>query len=178
MQLRPIQFTLNFVQHTAVVCTIFFWPICYCSILKPKEKRRSLWEVLKNPDPPDGPKASKLIVTIWQPRVKTHLTRNKIVCLNQNKHVYSHYQIQGAFAHLNQKTCKDFDEALAEACAIKYYEDPLHLALPYQLFVNLLPEPPDIIPFAVTYTICIFMFNIYGMSKILDKADLFTHYFI
>ena len=68
-----------------------------------------------------------------------HLMRNKIVCLNQNMHCYSHYQVQGAYAHLNQTICQYLDEALAAACTIKYYDDPLNLAVPYLFFVNLLP---------------------------------------
>ena len=58
-------------------------------------------------------------------------------------HCYSHYQVQGAYAHLDQKTCQDLDEALAAACAIRYYDDYLHLAVPYIFFMHLLPEPPD-----------------------------------
>ena len=68
---------------------------------------------------------------------------NKIVCLNQNMHCYSHYQVQGAYAHLNQTICQDLHEALAAACTIKYYDDPLHLTVPYLFFIYLLPEPPD-----------------------------------
>ena len=69
--------------------------------------------------------------------------RNNIVCLNKNMHCYSHYQVQGAYALLNQTICQDLDEALAAACTIKYYDDPLHLAVPYLLFMVLLPETPD-----------------------------------
>ena len=93
--------------------------------------------------PPNVPKADKRIVTVWQQGETNHLMRNKIVCLNQNIHCYSHYQVQRAYAHLNQNICQDLDEALAAACAIKYYDDPLHLALPYLFFMDLLPEPPD-----------------------------------
>ena len=69
--------------------------------------------------------------------------RNKILCLNQNMHCYFHYQVQGVYAHLNQKIFQDIDEALAAACAIRYYDDPLHLAVPYLFFMDLLPERPD-----------------------------------
>ena len=58
-------------------------------------------------------------------------------------HFYSHYQVQGAYAHLKQTICQDLDEALAAACTIKYYDDPLHLAVLYLIFMDLLPEPPD-----------------------------------
>ena len=57
VQIQPIQFTLNFVQQSSVVYTILFWPIFYYSIIKTKDKRRSLWEILNNPVPPNGPKS-------------------------------------------------------------------------------------------------------------------------
>ena len=69
--------------------------------------------------------------------------RNTIVCLNQNMHCSSHYQVQGEYAHLNQKIYQDLEEALAAACAIRYYDDTLHLAVPYLFFMDLLPEPLD-----------------------------------
>ena len=93
--------------------------------------------------PPNIPKSDKRVVTVWQQGGNDHLIRKKIVCLNQNMHCYSHYQVQGAYAHLNQKICQDLDEALAAACTIRYYDDPLHLDVPYLLFMDLLPEPPD-----------------------------------
>ena len=91
VHIRPIQFTLNFVQQSSVVYTILFWPRIYYSIIKTKEKRRSFWEILKNPEPPNGPKAHKIVVTLWQLGGADHLMLNKIVCLNQNMHCYSHY---------------------------------------------------------------------------------------
>ena len=48
VHIRPIQFTLNFVQQSSVVYTILFWPRFYHSIIKTKEKRRSLWEPISN----------------------------------------------------------------------------------------------------------------------------------
>ena len=136
VHIRPIQFTLNFFQQSSVVYTILFWPRFYYSEIETKEKRRSLWEILKNPEPPNGPKPDKRVVTVWQLGVPYHFMRNKIVCFNQNVHCYSHYQVQGEYAHLNQMICQDLDEALAAACTIKYYDDPLHLAVPYLFFIN------------------------------------------
>ena len=143
VQFGPIQFTLNLLIQSPVVQTILFWPRFYYSIMKPKENRRTLWQILRNPVPVTGPKAAKRIFTVWQPGGTNNLIRNKIVCLNQNMHCLSHYQVKGAFAHLNQKAVQDLDEALAAACAITYYDDPLHLAVPYIFFMDLLPEPPD-----------------------------------
>ena len=45
--------------------------------------------------------------------------------------------------HLNQNICKDLNEALAGACAIKYYDDPLYLAVSYLFLIDLLPQLPD-----------------------------------
>ena len=65
VHIRPIQFILNFFQQYSVVYTILFWPRLYYSIIKTKEKRRSLREILNNPVPPNGPKADKRVVTLW-----------------------------------------------------------------------------------------------------------------
>ena len=48
VQIKLIQFILNFVLQSSVVRAALFWPSFYHSILKPKENRRSLWEMLKN----------------------------------------------------------------------------------------------------------------------------------
>ena len=84
VQIRPIQFILNLFQQSSVIYTILSWPrFCYSKIII-KEKRRYLWEILKNPVPPYGPKSDKRVVTLWQQGGIYHLMRNKIVCLNQN----------------------------------------------------------------------------------------------
>ena len=98
---------------------------------------------VKNPVPPDGPQATKQVITVRKPGQTKYSIRNKIVCLNLNIHCYSYYQVQGAFTHLNQQKFKDLDEALLQVCAIKYYDDPLHLAIPYMFFMDLLPELLD-----------------------------------
>ena len=99
---------------------------------------------MKNPEPPNAPKSDKRVVTVWKLGGADHLMRNKIVCLNQNMNCYSYYQVHVAYTHLNQTICQDLDEALAAACTIKYYDDSLHLAVPYLFFMDLLPEPPDV----------------------------------
>ena len=78
LNIRPIQFILNFFQQSSMVYTIFFWPIFYYSIIKTKEKRRSLWEILKNPEPPNGPKSDKRVVTLCQLGGADHLMRKKL----------------------------------------------------------------------------------------------------
>ena len=104
--ISPSAYKTNTV-HTEFCSKIFsglhhlFWPRYYYSIIKTKEKRRYIWEILKNPEPPNGPKSDKRVVTLWQLGGAYHLMRNTIVCLNQNMHCHSHYQVQGAYAHLN-----------------------------------------------------------------------------
>ena len=56
---------------------------------------------------------------------------------------FSFYQVQGAHAHLNQKSEKDLDQAVAAATTLVFYDDPLHLAVPYIYFLKMVPEPPD-----------------------------------
>ena len=89
VQIRAIQFVLNYVQQFTPMRILLFWPRFYYSILKPKENRRSLWQMLENPVPSTGPKAGGI--------------STRIICLNKNKCCYSHYQVQGAHAHLHQK---------------------------------------------------------------------------
>jgi hypothetical protein len=127
---------------------------------------------LKNPVPPEGPKANKRVVTVWHPGRASSRINNKIVCLNQNMCCYSHYQVQGAHAHLNQKINKDLDETVSAATAIKYYDDPLHLEIPYQFFMEMLPEPPDGLTKSIlSLTLIIFVY-LYPVFKALTKYYL------
>ena len=56
---------------------------------------------------------------------------------------FSSYQVQGAYAHLNQRHEKDLDEAVAAATTLVFYNDPLRLAVPCVYLLEILPEPPD-----------------------------------
>ena len=56
---------------------------------------------------------------------------NRIPCLNATSSFSSSYQVQGAYAHLNQRYEKDLDEAVAAATTLVYYNDPLRLAVSY-----------------------------------------------
>ena len=44
---------------------------------------------------------------------------------------------------MNQRLTKDLDEAVVEANVINYYDGPLHLAVPYIFFMEILPDTPD-----------------------------------
>ena len=56
---------------------------------------------------------------------------------------FSFYQVQGAYARLNQRQEKDLDEAVAAATTLIYYNDLLRLTFPYVYLLEMLPEPPD-----------------------------------
>ena len=68
---------------------------------------------------------------------------NIFICFNQKFCCLSLYQTQGAYAHLDQRPEKDLDKAVTAATASIFYNDPLHLAIPYNFFLECLPEPPD-----------------------------------
>ena len=78
------------------------------------------------PVPPDGRKSSN--------------QSNRIPCLNATLICFSSYQVQGAYAHLNQINEKDLDEAVAATTTLVYYNDPLRLAVPYVYLLEILPK--------------------------------------
>ena len=86
----------------------------------------------KLPEPPDGLTKSTLSLALIL-----------FVYLYPVFKALIQYYIKGAHAHLHQNMNKDLDEAVAEATVIHYYNDPLHLAVPYMFFMEILPEPPD-----------------------------------
>ena len=119
-----------FIQNPIVrLCT--FWPKFYWSLFKPTldKNRRSIWTIIWNPVPDFGPRPNQ--------------SRNRIVCSRDKYYCHSFYQVQGAYAHLNQRTEKDLDEAVQAASRIVYYDDPVRLAVPYEFLMARLPEPPD-----------------------------------
>jgi len=110
------------------LCT--FWPKFYWSLFRPSSdrRRRSIWTIIWNPVPDFGPKTNNI--------------PHRIVCLRDRYYCHSFYQVQGAFAHLNQSPEKDLDEAVHAATAFVFYDDPLRLAVPYEYLFKRLPEPP------------------------------------
>ena len=129
--------------QTTLARICLFWPRFYYSLLY-KKRGRSIWDIITNPVPPDGKKVGGPI---------------KMVCLNENLYCHSYYQVRGAFAHLNQTGEPDLDEAIAEATKLVYYDDPLHLAIPYNFFMEMLPEPPDgMLKSALAFTLILFVY--------------------
>ena len=57
--------------------------------------------------------------------------------------VYSTYQVQGAYAHLNQTENQKVQEAIKVASNVIYFDDPLRLSVPYEYVAKRLPKPPD-----------------------------------
>ena len=128
-QIPIIQIPLNMMEQSIIGRACLFWPKLYFCLLKPDKNRRTIWEIITSPVPPDGRKASK--------------QSNRIPCLNATFSCFSSYQVQGAYSHLNQKHEKDLDKAVAAATTLVYYNDPLRLAVPYVHLLEMLPEPPN-----------------------------------
>ena len=106
-----------------------FWPKFYYFLFKPDKNRRTIWEIITCPVPPDGSKAIK--------------QSNMIPYLNATFSCFSSYQVQGVYAHLNQRHEKYLDKAVAAATTLVFYNDPLRLAVTYVYLLEMLPEPPE-----------------------------------
>ena len=128
-QIWAVKVALNMAQNLTIVRICLYWPNFYWSLFRPKPNRRSIWAIITCPVPPDGPKANE--------------QSNRIPCMNAKFCCFSFYQVQGTHAHLNQKTEKDLDRAVAAATAIVFYDDPLHLAVPCIYCLKMLPKPPN-----------------------------------
>ena len=84
-----VRMPVNLVLQSLLFRILSFWPKFYWHLFKPDPTRRSIWQILTSPVPPDGPKA-------MQPSTN-------IPCLNGKYYCHSFYQVQGAFAHLHQR---------------------------------------------------------------------------
>ena len=119
----------NLIHQHLITRLITFWPKFYWSLFRSKSNRRSIWNIICHPVPDLGPKTKNI--------------STRMVCLRDRYYCHSFYRVQGVYAHLNQSNEKDLDEAIQTATAIIYYDDPLHLAIPYEFLLERLPEPPD-----------------------------------
>ena len=124
-----VQLPANLIHQNPIIRLITFWPKFYWSLFRPKSNRRSIWQIICDPVPDTGPKTKNI--------------PNRMVCLRDRYYCHSFYQVQGAYAHLNQSSEKDLDEAIHAATAFIYYDDPLRVAIPYEFLLKRLPEPPD-----------------------------------
>ena len=128
-QIPIIQIPLNMMEQSIIARACLFWSKFYYCLFKPDKNRRTIWEIITSPVPPDVRKANK--------------QSNRIPCLNATFGCFSSYQVQGAYAHLNKKHEKYLDEAVSATTTFIFYNDPLHLTVPYVYFLEILPEPPD-----------------------------------
>ena len=128
-QIQIIQILLDMMDQSIIGRACLFWPKFYYCLFKPDKNRRTIWEIITSPVPPEVRNASK--------------QSNRIPCLNATLSCFSSYQVQGAYVHLNQRHEKDLDEAVAAATTLVYYNYPLRLAVPYVYRLEMLPEPPN-----------------------------------
>ena len=147
-------------EQSFIVRACLFWPKFYYCLFKPNKNRRTIWEIITSPVPPDGRKASK--------------QSNRIPCLNATFSCFSSYQVQGAYSHLNQRHEKYLDEAVAAATTLVYYNDPLRLAVPYVYLLEMLPEPPNGLLksiFSLTLILIVYLYPILrGLTRLWRRS--------
>ena len=98
IQFRTIQISLNAVFHSTPMKAILFWPWFYYSLFLKKEGRRTILNILANPDDTGGGRLTP--------------SPNRITCLNEKYSCYSFYQTRGAYAHLHQNGDKEMEDAI------------------------------------------------------------------
>ena len=130
-QIPIIKIPLNMMEQSIKGRACLFWPKFQYCLVKPDKNRRTIWEIITSPVPPDGRKCSK--------------QSNRIPCLNETFSCFSSYPMQWAYAHLNQRHEKYLDEAVAAATTLVFYDDPLRLAVPYVFLLEMLPDPPNVL---------------------------------
>ena len=80
---------VNFVLQNPISQVLLYWPKFYWHLFEPDPTRRSIWTIVTNPIPAEGPKAQR--------------ARHSIPCLNSKYYCHSFFQVHGAYAHLHQK---------------------------------------------------------------------------
>ena len=134
----PIQF-LTFV--------ILWWPKLYWSLWS-DPNGRSFYQIMTNPRYASsdgfkdrGPQA----VSRATKRNFIAKGKLKIKPISTRMHCYSFYQVDGAYAHVGQKTNASIAEAIQSASTpiLLYYDDPCRIAVAYNYFAARRPEPPD-----------------------------------
>ena len=122
-----VRIPLAIIMSTALWQLVSYWPKFYWNLFKPDPNRRSIWTIITNPVPPDGPKSKP----------------SGMVCLNAKYYCHSYYQVHGAYANLHQRQEHDLDAATQAASSMYIYEDPLLLSVPYEYLFKQLPDPPE-----------------------------------
>ena len=91
--------------------------------------------------------------------------------MNATLSCFSSYQVQGAYAHLNQRHEKDLDEAVSAATTLVYYNDPLRLAVPYVYLLEMLPESPDGLIKSILSLTLILIVYLYPILRLVPSQD-------
>ena len=99
IQISIIKTAMNFGMQTSILRLCLYWLRFYYSLFKCKQNRKNIQDTITRPLPPGGTKARR--------------PSNIIFCLDQKSFCFSLYQIQGAYARLDQRLEKDLDEAVA-----------------------------------------------------------------
>ena len=120
-QIPIIKISLNMIEQSFIMRACLLWPKFYYYLFKQNNNRRTIWEINTCLVPRDVRKARE--------------QSNRIPCLKATFSCFLSYQVQGSYAHLNQRH--------ETACKISYYNDPLCLADPYVYLLEILPEPPN-----------------------------------
>ena len=81
IQFRTIQISLNVAFYSTPMKAILFWPRFYYSLFKLKEGRRTILNILANPDDSGSGRLTP--------------SSNRIACLNEKYSCYSFYQTRG-----------------------------------------------------------------------------------
>ncbi len=117
--------------------TLMFLPQFYCHLFETCSTGHSILTILFNPE---GGGLSN------QPRLRNAISKINCICpLWLKLNVFSTYQVHGAYVHLHQSSGEDVSLAIKKAsgpCLPKVW-DPLHLAIPYHRFSQVLFKPPD-----------------------------------
>jgi len=118
-----------------------YWPRLFWTLFGPSSQGPSIYTILFH---------NNSIVDTTRPITKRSIDRHfaqkgkvHIRAMWSKYHVFSCYQTQGAYAHLNQKTNEDVRDALNTAARAQFYDDPLRLSVPYNYLAQALKEPPD-----------------------------------
>jgi len=114
---------------------ISFWPRFYWQLFHPSAKGRSVWSILTDPE-------DQFSVSC---KLKNLNPAGWIRPLWSKYMVFSTYQVDGAYAHLNQNQNKEVAESLIESAgpALPRAWDPLRLAIPYEYLSARLFQPHD-----------------------------------
>ena len=90
----------------------------------------------------------------------------------QKFYCFSFYKTQGYYARLDQQSEKDLYKAVAASTVAVFYDDLLHLTIPYAFFLEHFPEPPDgFLKSVLSFTLILFVY-LYSILRVLISLRL------